>query len=120
MALLAPANLGDRRGAGSPRARRAPAEGVTRERPVPGEAGETVCRQRSWRAAPRWVPREAEGRAKCRCRSGRQTNRWTLLLQWVPEEAPGLWGAQRRGESLRGLQAGFPVAVWLSSGAVRG
>ena len=29
---------------------------VTRARPAPGEAGETVCRRRSWRAALSWVP----------------------------------------------------------------
>ena len=29
---------------------------VTRERPARGEAGETVCRRRSWGAALSWVP----------------------------------------------------------------
>lgn len=37
-----------------------PAETVTREEPLPGKARETICRQRSWQAAPSWVLRKAE------------------------------------------------------------
>ena len=36
----------------------------------------------------------------------------------MPGESPGLWGAQRRVESLGGVQRGFLVAVWLSFGGV--
>lgn len=37
-----------------------PAETVTRAEPLPGKARETICRQRSWQAAPSWLLRKAE------------------------------------------------------------
>lgn len=69
VAALAPPNVG------AP-----PAEGVTRVGLAPGEAGETVCRQRFWRAAPSWVSREADERARRRCSwspPGHLEDRWT-------------------------------------------
>ena len=90
---------------------------VTRERPARGEAGETVCRWRSWGAALSWVPpggRE-EGQvselAEPAGRSGRQTDELFFCSGCLGNRRD--FGAHSGGSSPSGASRG---AYWWRCG----
>lgn len=87
--------------------------GPSEEQTRPG-GNPSVGRQRSWRAAPSWMPREAEERARCGCcrspqagLADRRTD-WLFSSKCLPGEAPGLWGLTVEAWAQLGRPGGLP------------